>query len=322
MSLFGRVATVGVTLIVMAGVGGVTAPGAVAAPSTCFVNGTLVTGTQIQGTAGADEIACNNGVAVGTTVDGGAGVDTITIGVLMAGTVNGGAGSDSIVAAGFSSSAIVTGTINGGGLLGTLLDGDDLIVVANFDLAGAVLAGTVDGGAGNDSIDVTSGRGDLDGSFNSALVSGAAVRGGPGADTITILGGSLIGSGSFAAVEAGATVDGGGGLGTLLDGYNSIEINDRRSAEPLSYGNRGTILLGGADGRLRMRASENAGTIDGQAGKDAVWVRGQTASGETLGGLGDDDLYIWMGTGLMNGGPGTDRCRAATTIALMNCETA
>ncbi len=316
MSRFVRVAAVGVALGVVAGMGAVVAPGAVAAPSTCYVNGTAVTGTLIQGTAGNDTINCSGGVAAGTTVNGGAGNDTIEISGVMAGAVNGGAGSDGITVAGTVGSAMVTGTVNGGGLLGALLDGDDIISLANFNTAAPVLAGTVDGGGGDDSIYVTSGR-EGDAAPNSALVSGAVLRGGPGADTIEIVGGSLRGAGSHAAVEAGATVDGGGLLGTLLDGYTTININRQRAE---THGNRGTILLGDADGKVMMSLGDNAGTIDGQGGNDFIWTDTQVAPGKTLGGTGNDVLVVKTGVGLVDGGPGNDRCVAGDSLTTSSCE--
>ncbi|MFD5323239.1 hypothetical protein [Streptomyces sp. NPDC127092] len=80
------------------------------AATTCTVNGTSVTGTTINGTAGADYISCAT-VASGDTVNGQGGDDyiVITTGDLN-GTVIGNAGRDYILV----EQGVVNGTAGGG----------------------------------------------------------------------------------------------------------------------------------------------------------------------------------------------------------------
>ena len=108
--------------------------------------------TSITGSGNSDELI---GSATATTIDGGAGNDNITGGV-AADSIVGGAGNDTIAGAGGND---------------TLLGGD------GADTISAIVAGVVniDGGAGNDTIDI-----------GSTLSTGDVVNGGDGVDTLAM----------------------------------------------------------------------------------------------------------------------------------------
>ncbi|WP_405730870.1 hypothetical protein OG607_32000 [Streptomyces sp. NBC_01537] len=115
-------------------------------PTTCTVNDVEVTGTTIAGTDAVDDIECDNGVNLGTTVTGGGGTDLIDVDGNNAGTIDGGAGADLIDVDGDN---LATGVIIGGSE-GDIIDVDDN-------------AGKILGGAGGDVIFTGANTGTVDG---------------------------------------------------------------------------------------------------------------------------------------------------------------
>ncbi|MFE2432836.1 hypothetical protein ACFXJ5_39790 [Streptomyces sp. NPDC059373] len=110
-------------------------------PTTCTVNDVSVTSTTITGTAGVDDIECENGVNAGTTITGLGNTDLITVDGVNAGTIDGGDGADLIDVDGGNAA---TGSILGGA--GT----DIIFVTAEDDESGTANSGTVDGQADSD----------------------------------------------------------------------------------------------------------------------------------------------------------------------------
>ena len=106
-------------------------------------------GVLLNGGDGADQLLASGAALTGAfTVDGGAGLDTITLGGVTGPTalVLGGLGTDSITVVS-AAGAFVAGSINGG-------DGNDTISFTNSSVsaAGFSALGTVNGGAGVDKI--------------------------------------------------------------------------------------------------------------------------------------------------------------------------
>ena len=162
----------------------------------------------INGSAGADTLTVQNVLAANQTVDGGAGVDTFTLGstsnnkvtAINFETVNGNAGADTISGQG----STVGQTINGlggndtlsGGTANDTLDGGAGTDTADYSAATAAVTvnlgtTTATGGLGTDTL--TAIENALGSTFNDTLVGDAVANvltGGQGVDTLTGAGGA------------------------------------------------------------------------------------------------------------------------------------
>lgn len=136
---------------------------------TCTVNGMPVSGTTINGTSSSDSIRCPS-VPAGHTVNGLGGSDSIVINGSVFGSVFGGDGGDSVTVT-QSGSVDATGVVDGqagtdslsirGPVAGLVAGGDasDSIMVTST----VTLDGRVNGGAGDDYLQVAVNRGIVDG---------------------------------------------------------------------------------------------------------------------------------------------------------------
>ncbi|MER6916040.1 hypothetical protein ABT354_30570 [Streptomyces sp. NPDC000594] len=273
------------------------------AVSACRVNNTVVTGTMISGTGGDDVILCGS-VEADTTVNGGGGNDQITVVSHVAGFLYGGAGEDAIRVDGntfeqeLTGPTTVTGTIRGGApVLGTLADGKDVIDISGAygtKNGGDAVTGTVAGDAGADKITVTGGNAAAGqaGVPGQGVDGSGSVQGGGGADEITVNGGYRDTFGSYRGPAVGSgEVRGGGPLGVLLDGDDTITLDS-------------DIV---------------SGTVNGDAGEDNISV--QTNGGEVRGSTGDDRLEVtFRNDGVVDGGLGSDLCVIEAGNPPQNCE--
>ena len=296
---------------------------------------------RIVGTVGADTIDVQGLQVAGTTVDGGAGSDTI-IGTSDADTIIGGTGNDSLA----------------GG------DGDDLFLIDRGAGADAV-----DGGAGVDRIlataaNVTIGLSGLagievidSGGFGNVRVAGtalgdvlnlatvtltgiAAIDGAGGNDTIsgtvdadTIIGGAgndtLSGDAGddIFLVAAGAgtdVIDGGIGFDIIRASAANATIawGAISGVERIDNGGFSNVRIVGTTGSdtIDVQGLQVSGTaIDGGAGSDTIigtsdadTIIGGTGNDSLSGGDGDDLFLIGGGAGtdIINGGSGADIIRA------------
>jgi outer membrane autotransporter protein len=222
----------------------------------------------------------------------GTGNDSIT----NSGTING-----SIDLAGGNDIVVNTGTINGNVMLG---DGDDRFV----ERLSAVVTGTVDGGAGANTltIDLTGG-----GTLNASYF-----------DTFTHFGTvALTGSGSIAAsgvlpvqtlfLDAGSTFE--LQAGSTLQTLGATALTGTDGADHVI--NRGTIVgdvaLGGGDDLFEVYGAASVrGHVDGGAGSDRLVFHLDDAAGRTAMDVrpytGFEQLALESGTGTLSGDVGFD----------------
>ncbi len=274
----------------------------------------VLTNTELAGNKGGDTIDVTTTSAISSSINGGLGHDSITIGTgSVAGLVRGGAGNDTI--------SLQTGanalTISGGGLADTinLTTGAMNVVTVYGDGQGVTSAGTGTGGAADGA--------DQIGSSSVSLGTGASIYGAGGADTIEILG---------AAAVTGNTVllNGGDGADTIFmqsslntgavsilggNGADTIAMTTSVGSVRLDGGNgQDSIFLGGASSSL---------TVAGGAGLDSITINAVAASANNIdGGSQADQIYIsgsvsagtalalFGGNGSITGGDGADTIAA------------
>ena len=313
-------------------------------------------GGNIFGDGGADVVRLLSG-RVNGRVEGGDGNDDIFVGSIGApgptvgGVIDGQNGNDDIFmysgtvgsVAGNSGADVLNlygGTVTLSGNAVTGGDGDDTINLGgppippppapppNPPLAPLTLAinGTVDGGAGNDTINFMSGSvlalagGAGNDGFNldggTATTNGTALAGGDGDDVINLAGTVLLGR-----VDGGAGADRfsftAGSVLALVGGAD----NDVFSLDGGTITSTGTALDGGdGDDVITLNGTSLTGTVDGAAGNDIISVK--TGSVLALvGGTGNDTFNLdagtvtSTGTGL-DGGDGDDVINLAGTVLL------
>ena len=195
-------------------------------------------------------------------IDAGTGVDTVnlTLGIVSSTSVYGGEGNDSIVVSGitdngsnlfdagagndtvfFQSAEVDTlsaSTIKGGA-------GNDSILIQAMS-AGAVQSGLIQGGAGNDTITITDYQ-----SVGSAGAAGTSIKGGMGADSITL-----------SAVGAG-----GAGSGTFI--YDAFKQSTLDSMDTLTF-NTAAVSAGTTFDSAQILLNVNMGLTTGVSGAGAV----------------------------------------------------
>ncbi len=230
-------------------------------------------------------------------------------------------GADSI-ALGTNQSGEVT--LNGAALVADV-NGTSANVAAN-----SVTSLTVNGGDGDNSIDLSAvskgrfnqlngitvnGGGGADNIIGSSL--GDVINGGEGNDTVSggrgrdVIDGGL-GLDELSGGNQNDTLNGGGGADTLLGGNGDDSLNGQDDADSLAGGS-GSDQLNGQDGVDTLNGGNGHDSLNG--GNEADWLFGgngtDTALGEegddTLnGGNGGDHLEGGDGNDLVNGGTGTD----------------
>jgi len=306
--------------------------------STAFVIVSLADGEAVAQcvplTAGADNVTCA-GALDGTLSDALAGNDTITvntdIGVSAGATVSGGADDDTF--------ALTAGDdlgVNAGGAGQLLGDAGADTITLDHSYVGYRGAGTVSGGADNDSIALTS-------SSTLGYNSGATGRilGDAGADTIT-LNNSDVGYFGHGTVSGGADND-----SIALTNRSTLGFDDRASGQILGDAGADTITLNRSyvgydgDGRVSGGADNDSialtnfsslgytagatGRILGDAGADTITLVysfvGNSGDGTVSGGADNDSIALtnYSSLGFFNGGTGQILGDAgADTITLDN----
>jgi fibronectin-binding autotransporter adhesin len=279
-----------------------------------FTGGAAIDGgtLDVEGTLSTPTIALADGttLSVGGVVDGGAGTATQiaggaggnTVSILAGGTLLAtgdlGAGEDTLD---------VAGTLDTGGGIFGLGDGDD-----NFIVHDGTVVGTVDGGAGLDTrtydINTTANLGALL-NFEGVTKTGTGVLNvtGPGAtdlQVVEVLGGTMnIGAGASIVATAGSTLAGTVATGATLnvDGaYGCGTGNDTLDVSGTVSGG-GQVNLCGGDDTLTLHDGANlaiAHPIDGDAGTGDKVVL-DTTSGMALdaGQVANFELLQKLGTG-------------------------
>ena len=281
----------------------------------------------LQGGAGNDAFVFGDGVVLTGVIDGGAGNDRldfsanvagVNLTLTGAGATDGVTGTTSQVTGGFGNIDTLIGgagadtfTINASGaavLLGGA--GADRFVFAN----GAVLTGSIDGGAGSDELDFSAntsglsltltGPGSIDGvnGTGSSITSGFSnidtITGGSGADTFTVTGGgtaNLAGNGGDDTFNLGA-----GLAGTVSGGAGNDTFNVTAAQAANLFGDAGNDVFN--------LSANVTGTVDGGAGADTFNVT-TNVTGNLQGGAGDDTFVFANGvvlTGNVDGGSGKD----------------
>ncbi|WP_353341620.1 hypothetical protein [Pelagimonas sp. KU-00592-HH] len=181
-------------------------------------------------------------------------------------------------------------------------DGDDIFTLLrpeNVDPFDPYSHVTVEGGAGNDMIDLFDNEADRawDGTVENDpgnTIQGT-VDGGAGNDTIEAQGGVILGGDGddvLTVFDDGGLVEGGDG-------------NDTITGDVLGR----TILGGNGDDDINVRASSSVVTIEGGEGNDTLYGAGN--GGLVSGGVGNDVLLSSDGM-VLDGGEGDDTLRAAS----------
>ncbi len=162
------------------------------------------------------------------------------------------------------------------------LAGNDTITISSTAI-GFAGAATVDGGADNDSIVLSSGSilGRNAGAFGQ-------VSGGLGDDTIVLTGSSHVGN------NGDGVVSGGAGLDSIdISGATNIGHNAGSTGQVLGDAGADTISIAGS-----LIGRNGAATVDGGADNDEIVLTGSTIGfnasgpGQVLGGGGDDTITL------------------------------
>lgn len=265
--------------------------------------------------------------------------------------LKGGEGTDTLVLSGATGAIaldLASGTVSAAGLGSDafsgieafrLGEGDDRLVIA----AGAAAVGTIDGGAGTDTL-VLTGTGTLGALADVETVElkgnwtltdeGYDVAFGEGAQTLT-LAAALFGDGSFtgtisgfgqedrialAGLGASAATLGQGNLLTLTGAASGPVTLQLDPAQDFS-GMRFSLAADGQGGVVLSYGPANAGddvltggngddVLDGGAGNDVL--KGGAGDDTLLGGAGDDAIDGGSGDDLIDGGTGNDIVKAGS----------
>ena len=269
--------------------------------------------------AGDDRLVLLDGIGVATLMDGGDGNDTLDMSAVteavsldtgaatLTGTVTTygtvqnfetfifGSGDDTLTNAASISSA-------------NLGDGNDLVVLAD----GSNVSGTLDGGAGTDTLDLTAifgdfglglgTRPDLANGFADVVTGFEVVLLNDGNDT-------LASAASLVSVTLGSGNDlvilNGGGISGLLQGGSG---NDTLDLSAASTALTVRMMAGTVAGTAWVSQFSNFREVIGGSGADDIAVgAGATVGYELVGGGGDDTLTGGAGNDTLDGGSGTNR---------------
>ncbi len=234
-----------------------------------------------------DDVTVNNTLATSkTTVNGGAGADTITITAGKA-TINGGAGIDTInLAAGVATTAIYDSV-------------DKVITAATAQLTVDNSAGTtaVNWNAGTPTTIYAAGTAvnaeyvKLIGSTAADTITGGAAAitldGGAGADTLT----SGAGATTFIYDAADAIVNGAAGDAILTAAADTAGISLHMSSSV--YTSIETVI--GGSGSDDIRGMAGVTSIRGGAGNDYIWAGANATATAIDGGAGTDEIWVGLG---------------------------
>ncbi|WP_319402155.1 calcium-binding protein [uncultured Anaeromusa sp.] len=234
-----------------------------------------------------DDVTVNNTLATSkTTVNGGAGADTITITAGKA-TINGGAGIDTInLAAGVATTAIYDSV-------------DKVITAATAQLTVDNSAGTtaVNWNAGTPTTIYAAGTAvnaeyvKLIGSTAADTITGGAAAitldGGAGADTLT----SGAGATTFIYDAADAIVNGAAGDAILTAAADTAGISLHMSSSV--YTSIETVI--GGSGNDDIRGMAGVTSIRGGAGNDYIWAGANATATAIDGGAGTDEIWVGLG---------------------------
>ncbi len=255
---------------------------------------------------GNDQVNAST-ATLATTIDGGAGNDTVTGGTL-ADLLMGGAGNDSVGGSGDNDS------VYGGAGADTLTggDGNDVLLGQNGDgdvLTGGLGDDTLSGGDGNDIVAES-------GDFNFTLTNFQIV--GMGTDQlVSIEGMSVVGGMGANLIDASAatrsvTLVGGAGNDTLIGGTASDVLGGNSGNDSMTGGS-GNDTVTGLDGNDVINAGAGLDSIDGGNGNDTIsgddgndTIRGSAGNDSILGLGGDDFLFGGDGNDNLQGGEGND----------------
>ena len=267
-------------------------------------------GATVTGGAGDDTIDLAPGVAdLGVNAGGAgqvlgdAGADTITlnsnhVGYRGAGTVSGGADNDSIALTNRSNIGLYGGST--GQVLGD--DGDDTITLDDSNVGNSG-AGTVSGGADNDSIALTNGS-----IIGRSSTGTGQVLGDAGADTIT-LDDSTVGNSGAGTVSGGDDND-----SITLTNDSHVGRNAGSTGQVLGDAGADTIALDSS-----IVGYYGDGTVSGGDDNDSITLtndshvgRNAGSTGQVLGDAGADTIALdssivgYYGDGTVSGGAGND----------------
>lgn len=287
-----------------------------------ILSGGSITGT-INGGAGIDSLTANNAAnnwnilsADGGTVDsvfgfssienltGGSGTDTFTLNSgSVSGIVNGGAGNDSLapdnIANTWSITANDAGTVTGVGSFSSIEnlngrnDTDDFSVVD-----GAAITGTIDGGGGTDTIDLSTQTGAVLVDLSSGSYANIEQYTGNGTNS-TIVGDNVVNvwsiNGSLDGVDDGTV-----GTVSFID-FSTVTGGADSDSFTLSSGTLSGALNGGAGtDTLIADNTANTWTITGVDSGNATGV-GSFSSIENLTGNANTDDFSFAASGSLSG---------------------
>ena len=295
-----------------------------------LANGDFASGESIDGGADADAIVLTNATTVnfttGTvsnveTLTGSSGNDTVTMSANQwAGfsTINLGSGTNvlNVVASG-DISAQPTPTVSNvttGNLTGTS-GNDDTLTGAQLD-AIIIGAGTINLGAGTDTINLTSTSADLNtlGATNASIQGVEAISAATAGSGVTI---------TLSGQTEGFTITGSSGADTITGGSGNDNISGGAGADVITGGAGADTLSGGAGNDTFNLANgdfASGESIDGGADADAIvltnattvnFTSGTVSNVETLtGSSGNDTVTMsatqWAGFSTINLGSGTN----------------
>jgi Ca2+-binding RTX toxin-like protein len=338
-------ATAGVTINLTAGTGG---------------NGDTFTSIEnVIGSAYNDTITGNSAAVDGAVLNGDDGNDTIIASAANT-TVIGGTGMDTVSLAG-ATAAVTVNLLTGTGSNGRSYNGVESVIGSNHNdtITGSTTAGgTLDGGAGNDTIVVNAGGTTVIGGAGTDVVafSGAqasyTITNGPGG-TITVSGGGLSSAVTLNGVEGLQFAD--GGIGSTINGTASDETIYGTPFDDVLNGFAGNDTIYGLAGNDVIDGGAGADTMDGGDGIDmlsyvsataAISVNLGTGTGsagfaagdvitgfenitgsayaDTLVGDANNNILIGgLGADVLNGGLGTDTAsyRNATAAVTARLDT-
>ena len=171
---------------------------------------------------------------------------------------------------------------------------------------------TINGGAGNDSIDGTTSADSLSGNDGSDTIFGDAgndtIKGGSGNDSLDGWAGDDSiegneGDDTILGYDGRDTIDGGDGHDSI-DGENDDDTLRGGFGDDTIEGGSGDDSIEGGEGSDFLYGESGADTIDGGAGQD--WVDGGSGN-DSLSGGGDTDTVIGRaGDDTLHGGDGAD----------------
>ena len=267
---------------------------------TATINGTT------QQFAGVQSLTINSGDgndqvtftgAMGVTIDGGNGDDTLTGGsgpdVIMGGagndTITGNDGADLLDGGLQADSGTNVNFIDGG-------NGPDTII-------GGAGVDTIDGGRGADTINTFEGNDIISGGNGNDLINAGtgndSIAGGPANDTIN----AGPGDDSVSGGTGQDIILGGSGVDDLLGGPSADDIQGGPGNDTIRGGD-GADTLSGGTGDDNVSGNTGSDSISGDAGNDVL--SGNSGNDTLIGGGGNDTLTGGADSDLLDGGPGTD----------------